>query len=135
MTVGSWRTSSTSSRGHLRGQSELVSMPVSPEALAELKQRFAVAGGHGKTEVQGPGCPKPMPVAEADRITQTFDEARDDARAKVISTRRSRNATPMARLSVMQEPRLAVKYCRRRLCRGAPASPSQQAASPTCLRP
>jgi len=61
------------------GETELVSMPVSPEALAELKQKVAVAKAAGKTEVNVPGVPKPMPLAEAERITQTFDEALSDA--------------------------------------------------------
>lgn len=61
------------------GETELVSVPVSPEALAELKQKVAVAKAAGKAEVNVPGVPKPIPVSEAERITQTFDEAASDA--------------------------------------------------------
>lgn len=63
------------------GETELVSIPVSPQALAELKQKVAVAKAAGKKAVSVPSMPKPMPLDEAERITQTFDEAFSDAQA------------------------------------------------------
>ena len=61
------------------GETELVSMPVSPEGLAELRQKVAVAKASGKTEVQVPGIPKSMPLAEAERIASTFAEVQAEA--------------------------------------------------------
>lgn len=61
------------------GETELVSMPISPEGLDDLKQKVAAAKAAGTTEVHIPGVPKPMPLAEAERIAATFAEAMDDA--------------------------------------------------------
>ncbi|MEI7968365.1 MAG: SNF2-related protein [Betaproteobacteria bacterium] len=66
------------------GDTELVSVPVSPSALADLKQKIAVAKAAGKAEISIPGAPKPMPVIEAERITQTFDEVLSDANARTL---------------------------------------------------
>lgn len=82
------------------GETEMVSMPVSPEALAELKQKVAVAKAAGKTEVNLPGVPKPIPVAEAERITQTFDEALSDAKDGTFDPekpKRNTNSAPVKR--------------------------------------
>ncbi|HRD97085.1 MAG TPA: SNF2-related protein, partial [Rubrivivax sp.] len=83
-----------------KGETDLVSMPVSPEALAELKQKIAVAKAVGKTEVNVPGVPKPMPVAEAERINQTFDEALSDAKDGKFDPekpKRNPNSAPVKR--------------------------------------
>lgn len=63
------------------GDTELVSTPISPDALGSLKQKVVAAKAAGKTEVNVPGTPKPMPLAEAERITRTFDEVLADARS------------------------------------------------------
>ncbi|MFO1342166.1 MAG: SNF2-related protein [Burkholderiales bacterium] len=119
------------------GQSELVSMPVSPEALAELKQKVAVARATGKTEVQGPGMPKPMPVAEADRITQTFDEARDDAREGNFDPekpKRNPNGKAVKRKSPVLLSNIAgVDYAEERL--QALSAAGRQPDLPASLRP
>lgn len=62
------------------GQTELVSMPIGQESLAELKQKAHAAKLSGKNEIQIPGMPVPMPVDEAERIIQTFEEAWSDAK-------------------------------------------------------
>jgi hypothetical protein len=61
------------------GGTDIVSIPISPEAVTELKQKVAVARAAGKTEVSIPGVPRPLPVTEAERILGTFDEALSDA--------------------------------------------------------
>ena len=66
------------------GETDLVSMPLSQETVADLKQKLAEAKAVGKTELTLPGAPKPIPVTELEQITQTFDEAFADSREGIL---------------------------------------------------
>src|SRR5690606_33774028 len=63
------------------GQTEAVTMPFTSESLAELQEKVADARATGKAQVVVPGTPKPMPLAEAERIASTFSEVQLDAAA------------------------------------------------------
>lgn len=83
------------------GESDIVSMAVSPEAVAELKQKVAGARTAGRTEVNIPGVPRPLPVTEAERILETFDEALSDAAEGKFNPEKSKltAAAPVKRKS------------------------------------
>lgn len=119
------------------GETELVSMPVSPEALAELQQKVAVAKAAGKTEVNVPGVPKPMPVSEAERITQTFDEARHDAYEGKLDPekpKRNPNGKPVKRKSPVLLSNIAgIDYAEERL--QALSAAGREPDLPASLRP
>lgn len=101
------------------GDTDLVSIPVSPEALAELKQKVAAAKAAGKTEVNVPGIPKPMPIGEAERVTQTFDEALSDAHDGKLDPekpKRNTNGKPVKRKSPVLLSNIAgIDYAEERL--------------------
>lgn len=101
------------------GETDFVSMPVSPEALAELKQKVAVAEAAGKAEVNVPGIPKPMPIGEAERIIQTFDEALSDAHEGTLDPekpKRITNGKPVKRKSPVLLSNIAgIDYAEERL--------------------
>lgn len=118
------------------GENDIVSMPVSPEAVAELKQKVAVAKASGKTEVNIPGVPKPLPVAEAERIVDTFDEALSDAKdGKFDPEKPKRTPTaPVKRKSpVLLSNIQGVDYAEER--NAALSSVGRQAALPSSLNP
>jgi hypothetical protein len=84
------------------GETDLVAMPIGPDAMAEMRQKIAVAKAAGKTEIHLPGCPKPMPVGEAERIALTFDEIHADAQAKELDPEQPktpRSGNPIKRKS------------------------------------
>ncbi len=64
------------------GQTEVVSLPVSPDVLAELKRQLEQAKATGKTEVTVPGIPQTIPLDEAERIGRTFEEVLVDVQVK-----------------------------------------------------
>jgi hypothetical protein len=66
------------------GQTELVSMPFGPESLAKLKQKTQAAQASGQSAIEIPGMPVPMPVEEAQRIVETFQEVWEDAKQGVF---------------------------------------------------
>jgi hypothetical protein len=101
------------------GDTELISMPVSPEALAELKQKVAVAKASGKSDVHVPGIPKPMPLSEAERIIDTFGEALSDAHDGKLDPekpKRNPNGKPVKRKSPVLLSNIAgIDYAEERL--------------------
>src|SRR5207245_4339249 len=62
------------------GETESVAVPVNKAALAELQRAAQTAKAEGRTQVQVPWLPKPMPLQEAEHIGRTFTEGFDDIR-------------------------------------------------------
>jgi hypothetical protein len=118
------------------GDTELMSIPVSPEALAELKQKIAVAKAAGKAEVTVPGIPKPIPIGEAERITETFDEALSDAQEGKFDPekpKRTTNGKPVKRKSPVLLSNIAgIDYAEERL--QALSAEGREPDLPTSLR-
>jgi hypothetical protein len=56
------------------GESEPVAVPATKDALDQLRAASIQARADGKDVVEVPWLPKPMPIAEAEDITHTFDE-------------------------------------------------------------
>jgi len=119
------------------GETELVSMPISPETLAELQQKIAVAKAAGRSEVNVPGVPKPIPVYEAERIMQAFDEARHDAHEGTLDPekpKRDPNGKPVKRKSPVLLSNIAgIDYAEERL--QALSAAGREPGLPASLRP
>lgn len=119
------------------GDTELVSVPVSPDALAGLKQKIAVAKAAGKAEISVPGAPKPMPIVEAERIVQTFDEVLSDAQSGTLDPeqpKRNPQGKPTKRKSPVLLSNIAgIDYAEDRLQALSPGG--RPPALPASLRP
>ena len=66
------------------GQVEPISMPLSPQVLAEFNQKISVAKASGATEINIPGAPVPIPISEAEKISGAFQNIQKDAIARVF---------------------------------------------------
>lgn len=61
------------------GEADPISVQLSPQTLAEFPQKIADAKAAGNSEISIPGVAKPIPLAEAVRISETFIAAKSDA--------------------------------------------------------
>lgn len=57
---------------------EPVTVPVSDEALTELREASARARLEGREEIDVPWLPKPLPIGEAEHLLRTFDKVLDE---------------------------------------------------------
>jgi hypothetical protein len=76
------------------GDHKARAIPATPELLAQLRERAAVAHAAGQTELTCPGLPTPISVAEAQRITQTFEEVYDEAGKGTLDPTQPKRAKP-----------------------------------------
>ena len=83
------------------GEREAVTVPVNNEGLEELRIQTQKAQAEGKSTVALPWLPKPMPLAEAQRITQTFDEVLEDVKKGKFDPDRKGATKPSARKTLM----------------------------------
>lgn len=118
------------------GETELVSMPISSEGLDDLRQKVSTAKAAGKTEVYIPGIPKPMPLAEAERIIATFVEALDDAAEGSLDPEKpkgAKGASPVKRKTPVLLSNIdTVDYAEERIA--ALSAKGRQAELPSSLR-
>lgn len=118
------------------GETELVSMPVNPEALAALKQKVVAAKASGKTELNLAGLPKPMPLAEAERISEAFDRAFSDAHGGTLDPENHKRGMPAKsgkRKSLILRPNIAgIDYAEERIA--ALSAVGRQPELPDSLR-
>ena len=119
------------------GETELVSIPISPEALAELKQKVTAAKAVGESAVSVFGVPKPIPINEAERITRAFDDALSDARDGTLDPERpehNANGKPAKRKSPILLSNIAgIDYAEERL--RALSAAGREPDLPASLRP
>lgn len=120
-----------------QGDTELVSMPVSPETLADLKQRVAAAKTAGKSEIVVPGIPKRMPIDEGERIAETFNEVLSDAQKGEFDPEKPKwaaNGKPVKRKSPVLLSNIAgIDYAEERL--RALCAKGREPNLPSSLRP
>ncbi len=119
------------------GESEMVSMPLSPESLAELRQKAAVAKAAGRPDITMPGAPRPIPVAEAERIAATFGEVLEDAkngRLDPEKPKRKQDGGPTKRKSPVVFANIqSIDYAEER--RAALSAEGREPELPASLRP
>jgi hypothetical protein len=84
-----------------KGEREAVTVPVNNEGLEELRIQTQKAQAQGKSTVALPWLPKPMPLAEAQRITQTFDEVLEDVKKGKFDPDRKGTTKPSARKTLI----------------------------------
>lgn len=78
------------------GESQIVSMPISPEALRNIEQELLEAEAAGRPDISVTGTPTRMPVAEARRVVETFRNVLDDARNGTLDPRNLPAAEPIS---------------------------------------
>jgi superfamily II DNA or RNA helicase len=64
------------------GDSEPVAVPATKDALERLRRATWEARAAGKDSVEVPWLPKPIPVAEAEEITRTFDDVLSEIKGR-----------------------------------------------------
>jgi len=119
------------------GETDMVSMPLSPERMAELRQQVVAAKAAGKMSITLPGTPKPIPIGEAERLLDTFTEASEDAKEGKFDPekpKRSRPEGPNKRTSLIIGANIhSIDYAEER--RAALASDGRNPELPALLRP
>lgn len=111
-------------------EAEPVDLPLNEEGLKKFQRECEQAKVEGRTSFDFPGCPKPIPVAEAERMISIIGEAKQDI-GKGKSPKIARSRQP--RIGLILKPNIArIDYEERR---GTLAFPSgRQAKLPHKLK-
>lgn len=118
------------------GKTELVSIPVTEEALAALKRKTEEAKACGASEVTLSNLPRPMPLKEAERIIEGFDQVFHRAQSGELDPQKpeSGNVPKSARKTlVLRSNIVSVDYAEERS--EALKAADRQAAIPSALLP
>lgn len=86
------------------GESQPVAVPVRNTLREALKTKIEDARGAGRERIEFPGFPRPLPVAEAERIIQAFDAAETAAQRGNFDPAERKNPTPRRRPGQCGEP-------------------------------
>ncbi len=97
------------------GESEPVAIPLNTKALTELREAIQKAETAGRNTVELPWLPKPMPVAEAHKITGTFDDVLESVQRQTFNPKKPKGEKPVPRKTLILRDNIeTVDYAEKR---------------------